>query len=66
MAEKVINLSLLGDDFGKELLNQYKKRLHKIFNPTDIMRTGFSLEAAQAVLNDFADICLGLIDSMRI
>lgn len=59
VAEKAINLSLLGDDYGKELLDQYKKRLHKIFNPTDIVRTGFSLEAAQAVLNDFADVCLG-------
>ena len=51
IAEKTINLSLLGDDYGKELLDQYKKRLHKIFNLTNIMRTGFSLEAAQAVLN---------------
>jgi hypothetical protein len=49
VAEKAINLSLLGDDYGKELLDQYKKRLHKIFKPTDIVRTGFSLEAAQAV-----------------
>ena len=57
-AEKAINISILGDDYGKELLEQYKKRLYKIFNPTNIMKTGFSLEAAQAVLDEFADICI--------
>lgn len=59
VAEKAISLSLLGDDYGKELLDQYKKRLYKIFNPTNIVRTGFSLEVAQAVLDDFADVCFG-------
>lgn len=62
-AEKAINLCLLGDDYGMGLLDQYKKRLYKIFNPADIVRTGFSLEAAQVVLDDFADVC---IDSDRL
>ena len=40
------------------LLEKYKKQLYKIFNPSDIVRTGFSLERARMVLSDFADACV--------
>ena len=49
---------LLGEDYGNVLLEKYKKRMHKIFNPTDIVRTGFSLESAQMLLSDFSDVCV--------
>ena len=56
--EEGICLQLLGEDYGSALLEKYKKRIHKIFNPTNIVRTGFSLESAQMVLSDFADVCV--------
>lgn len=54
-----LSLMILGEDYGNILLEKYKKQLYKIFNPSDIVRTGFSLERAQMVLSDFADICVG-------
>lgn len=54
--EARLNLMLLGEEYGNILLEKYKKRMYKIFNPSSF-RTGFSLEAAQAVLTDFADMC---------
>lgn len=56
--EEGICLQLLGEDYGSALLEKYKKRIHKIFNPTNIVRTGFSLESAQMVLLDFAKVCV--------
>lgn len=56
--EQSINLQMLGDTYGNELLEKYKKRLHKIFNPSDIVQTGFSLDNAQQVLSEFADACV--------
>ncbi|MFV0467019.1 MAG: hypothetical protein ACK5ML_13300, partial [Lachnospiraceae bacterium] len=50
--EEGMSLLLLGEDYGSILLEKYKKRMYKIFNPTDIVRTGFSLESAQMVLSD--------------
>ena len=32
--EEGICLQLLGEDYGSALLEKYKKRIHKIFNPT--------------------------------
>ena len=55
--EARLNLMILGDEYGSELLEKYKKQLYKIFNPSNIVRTGFSLERAQRVLSAFADIC---------
>ena len=55
--EARLNLMILGDEYGNMLLEKYKKQLYKIFYPTNIVRTGFSLERAQMVLSDFADIC---------
>ena len=55
--EARLNLMILGDEYGSELLEKYKKQLYKIFNPSNIVRTGFSLERAQMVLSAFADIC---------
>lgn len=57
-AEQSINLQIVGDAYGNELLEKYKKRLYKIFNPSDIVRMGFSLENAKQVLSEFADICV--------
>lgn len=52
--EARLNLMILGDEYGNELVEKYKKQLYKIFNPA---RNGFSLERAQKVLSDFADVC---------
>lgn len=57
VVEARLNLLFLGDEYGSELLEKYKKQLYKIFNPTNIVRTGFSLERAKMVLSDFLDIC---------
>ena len=56
-AEARLNLLFLGEEYGNALLEKYKKQLYKIFNPSNIVRTGFSLEKAQQVLSDFADMC---------
>lgn len=56
-AEVRINLMFLGEEYGNTLLEKYKKQLYKIFNPSNIVRTGFSLTMAQSVLTDFADMC---------
>lgn len=55
--EARLNLIILGDEYGSELLEKYKEQLYKIFNPSNIVRTGFSLERAQMILSDFANIC---------
>lgn len=54
--EAKLNLIFGGEDYGTTLLEKYKKRMYKIFNPSDIVRTGFSLEEAQRALSEFADI----------
>lgn len=46
-----------GAEYGDALLEKYKKRLYKIFNPSNIVRSGFSVEKAQQVLSEFADMC---------
>lgn len=56
--ETGLSLMILGEDYGLALLEKYKKQLYKIFNPSDIVRTGFSLERALMVLSDFADVCV--------
>lgn len=56
--EQSINLQIIGDAYGNELLEKYKKRIYKIFNPSDIVRMGFSIDTAQQVLAEFADICV--------
>lgn len=57
--EARLNLAILGDEYGNALVEKYKKQLYKIFNPSNIVRSGFSLERAKMVLSDFADICGG-------
>lgn len=57
--ETGLALMFLGEDYGNVLLEKYKKQLYKIFNPSDIVRCGFSLENAQRVLSEFADACVG-------
>ena len=59
LVEVGLSLMILGEDYGNVLLEKYKKQLYKIFNPSDIVRNGFSLENAQRVLSDFADACVG-------
>ena len=54
--EERLNLKILGNEYGNALLEKYKKKMYKIFNPSDIVRVGFSLEKAQAVLSEFADV----------
>ena len=34
--EQSINLQIIGDAYGNELLEKYKKRIYKIFNPWEI------------------------------
>lgn len=48
-----LNLMFLEEEYGKTILEKYKKRLLKIFNS----RQGFSLEKAKAVLSEFEEIC---------
>lgn len=55
--EARLNLMILGEEYGNVMLEKYKKQLYKIFNPSNIVRTGFSLEQAQMILFNFKDIC---------
>lgn len=52
--EQSVNLKILGDTYGDQLLNTYKKKLNKTFNS----RRGLSLENAQQVLLEFRNVCL--------
>ena len=45
-AEARLNLLFLGEEYGNAWLEKYKKQLYKILNPSNIVRTGFSLEKA--------------------
>lgn len=51
-----INLQIAGDAYANELLEKYKKKIYKVFNPSNILRTGFSIKHAQQLLSEFADI----------
>ena len=57
VVEARLNLMIIGDEYGSELLEKYKRQLYKIFYPSNIVRAGFSLERAKLVLSDFSDIC---------
>lgn len=57
--EAGLSLMILGNEYGNSLLKKYKKQLDKIFNPSNVVRMGFSLDNAQRILEDFADICVG-------
>lgn len=37
--EEGMSLLLLGEEYGSVLLEKYKKRVYKIFNPTNIVKT---------------------------
>ena len=54
-AEARLNLLFLGEEYGNALLEKYKKQLYKIFNPSNIVRTGFSLEKAQQILSNLSE-----------
>lgn len=59
-AAQSINLQIAGDAYGNELLEKYKKKIYKVFNPSNILRTGFSLKHAQQLLSEFSDICVNV------
>jgi len=59
-AEQVINLKLLNESYGRKLLQQYQDKIHKIFFPKDIVRSGFSLSQAKGVISDFKKVCQNL------
>lgn len=56
-AEQFINLALLDDEYMKKLMDQYKEKLHKVFFPKDILRSGFSLRQAKNILKMFKSVC---------
>lgn len=47
----------LSEDYAVQLLEDAKKKLDKIFFPADILRTGFSLKEAKAVVSTFVKTC---------
>jgi len=57
MAEKMINVLILGSEYEEKLLNQYKEKMYKVFFPNDIMRAGFSLSWAKSLIGEFKKIC---------
>lgn len=56
IAEKMINLAVLGSDYEENLLEQYKEKMYKVFFPNDIVRTGFSLSGAKSLIGEFKKI----------
>lgn len=54
--KQVLNLQFTAD-YGQQLLDKAEKQLYKIFFPEDIIRTGFSLKEAKAVVSNFTKIC---------
>lgn len=67
-AEQMLNLTLLDENYGRKLLEQYQDKLDKIFFPKDIIRTGFSLSMAKKVLSDFKKVCdnIELISELKL
>lgn len=57
MAEKMINVAILGSDYKEKLLKQYKEKMDNVFFPNDIVRTGFSLSWAKSLIGEFKKIC---------
>ena len=55
--EQSINLRLVGEAYGNELLEKYKKKLCKMFDPSRAVQRGFSLEEPQHILSEFAAVC---------
>ena len=56
LAEKMINVFVLGSDYEEKLLEQYKEILYGMFFPKDIVRVGFSLSLAKSLINEFKKI----------
>lgn len=55
--EQSINLRLVGEAYGNELLEKYKKKLRKVFDPSNVIRAVFSPQKAQQILSEFAAVC---------
>ena len=53
LAEKMINVSILGSDYEEKILKQYKEKMYGVFFPNDIVRAGFSLSWAKSLLSEF-------------
>lgn len=56
LAEKMINVSILGSDYEKRLLEQYKEKMYGVFFPNDIVRAGFSLSWAKSLISEFKKV----------
>ena len=57
LAEKSINLYILGKDYGRKLVRQYQEKLDEIFFPNNLIRAGFSVKWAKDVISEFKKIC---------
>lgn len=55
--EEKLNLVIMGDAYGRTLLEKYKKQMYRIFNSSGAVRTGSLLEKADRILDDFLSIC---------
>jgi len=55
--DEALSFIILDDEYKFDLLEKYKRKLYKIFNPSNIVRIGFSLEKAQAILPEFSSVC---------
>ena len=49
--------AMLSDDYALQQLENAKEKLDKIFFPADIIRMGFSLKEAKAVVSNFVKTC---------
>lgn len=62
--EQAISLELVGEKYGERIIEQYKKRVYKIFHSHNLRRDGFSLELAQMELEKFAEVCMNGNDKL--
>ena len=52
--KEMLNIRLQGEDYALEVAEKYKKKLRRVFFPSDIIRTGFSLSEAKGIVREFA------------
>ena len=56
MAEKMMNVFLLGSNYENKLLKDYREKMYKVFFPNDIIHAGFSLAWAKSLVSEFKKI----------
>lgn len=56
LAEKMINVFILGSVYEEKLLEQYKEKMYGVFFPDNIVRSGFSLSWAKSLISEFKKI----------